>query len=94
MKMRELQPGLGVGAEKFRVVFVFENPKAFDTFMTSGWELGANAMASAKSKSVGAGVAGAITVSDGVIMYQLNEEGFIVGVSITGARYSVDEELN
>ena len=94
MKMVELQPGLGVGAEKFRIVFVFESPEAFSKFVTSGWEVGANAMAAAKAKSVGAGVAGAITLSDGVIMYQLNEEGLIVGVSITGAKYSVDEELN
>jgi lipid-binding SYLF domain-containing protein len=94
MKMEELQPGLGVGAEKFRVVFVFESPEAFKKFVTSGWEVGANAMAAAKEKSMGAGIAGAITLSDGVIMYQLNEEGFIVGVSITGARYYKDKELN
>jgi len=94
MKMVELQPGLGVGAEKFRVVFVFEDPEAFRKFVTSGWEAGVNAMAAAKTTSMGAGVAGALTVSDGVIMYQLNEEGFIVGVSITGAKYYRDDELN
>ena len=94
MKMVELQPGLGVGAEKFRVVFVFETPKAFNTFVTSGWEVGANAMAAAKDKAVGEGVAGALTLSEGVKMYQLNEEGFIIGVSITGAKYYRDEELN
>jgi lipid-binding SYLF domain-containing protein len=94
MKMAELQPGLGVGAEKFRVVFVFKNPEAFNGFVTSGWEFGANAMAAAKEKSMGAGIAGALTVSDGVIMYQLNEDGLIVGVSITGAKYYRDDELN
>jgi lipid-binding SYLF domain-containing protein len=94
MKMAELQPGFGVGAENFRLVFVFLTPEAFNRFVTSGWEVGANAMAAAKDKAVGEGVAGALTLSEGVKMYQLNEEGFIIGVSITGAKYYRDEELN
>jgi hypothetical protein len=32
--------------------------------------------------------------SEGVKMYQLNEVGLIVGVSITGAKYYKDKELN
>ncbi len=94
MKMVEFQPGLGLGAQKFRIVFLFETPQAFNTFVTSGWEAGANVMAAAKTKSMGGGAAGAVTVSEGVKMYQLNDEGAIVGVSITGARYYRDEELN
>jgi lipid-binding SYLF domain-containing protein len=94
MKMTEFQPGLGVGAEKFRLVLILENPKAYNQFVTSGWELGANAMAAAKSGSEGGGAAGAVSFSEGVKMYQLNETGAIVGVSITGAKYSKDEDLN
>jgi lipid-binding SYLF domain-containing protein len=94
MKMAEFQPGLGLGAEKFRVVLVFETPAAFNAFVTSGWEAGANAMAAAKTKTMGGGGAGAVTVSQGVKMYQINEAGLIVGVSITGAKYYKDKELN
>jgi len=94
MKMAEFQPGLGLGAQKFRVVFVFETPAAFNSFVTSGWEAGANAMAAAKSKTMGGGTAGALTVSQGVQMYQINEEGLIVGISLTGAKYYKDKELN
>jgi len=95
MKMLEFQPGLGVGAEKYRLVFIFENPDAFHKFVTSGWELGANAMAAAKDdKGKGGGAAGALTVSDGVKMYQLSDTGVIVGVSITGAKYYKDDDLN
>ena len=94
MKMAEFQPGLGLGAEKFRVVLVFETPAAFNAFVTSGWEAGANAMAAAKTKTMGGGAAGAVTVSDGVKMYQLNEAGLIVGISITGAKYYKDKDLN
>ena len=94
MKMLELQPGLGVGAENYHLVFVFENPDAFNTFVTSGWELGTNAMASAKDGSAGSGDAGAVSFSHGVKLYQLDATGAIVGVSITGAKYYKDDDLN
>ena len=94
MKMAEFQPGLGIGAEKYRVVFVFENPAAFNSFVTSGWEAGANAMAAAKSKTQGGALRGAVSVSEGVYMYQLTVEGLIVGVSLTGAKFYKDKELN
>jgi len=93
MKMMEFQPGLGVGAEKFRVILVFENSAAFNTFVTSGWEAGANAMMAAKSKTDGGAFTGAVSVSEGVHMYQETEEGLIIGVSITGARYYKDTDL-
>jgi lipid-binding SYLF domain-containing protein len=85
---------LGLGADTFRLVFIFETLDAFDNFVTSGWEAGANAMASAKTKTEGGALAGAITVSEGVKMIQLNGEGAIVGVSITAAKYYKDKELN
>jgi len=94
MEMLEFQPGMGFGASKFRVVFVFETAEAFNAFVNSGWEFGANAMAAAKTKTEGGALAGAVTVSKGVKMFQLNEEGAIVGVSLTAAKYYKDKELN
>jgi lipid-binding SYLF domain-containing protein len=94
MKMAEFQPGFGLGADKFRVVFVLENAAAFNSFVTSGWEAGANVMAAAKTKTAGGALAGAVTVSEGVYMYQITEAGAIVGVSLTGAKYYKDKELN
>jgi len=94
MKMIELQPGFGFGAEKFRVVFIFENQEAFNKFVTSGWEFGANAMAAAKSSTQGGGGQMGASVSPGVTMYQLTEKGIIVGISITGAKYYKDDALN
>lgn len=95
MKMVELQPGLGLGGQNFRVVLIFENKDAFSSFLSSGWEFGADAMASAKDdKGEGAGSVGAVILEEGVHIYQLNEEGAIVGVSITGAKYYKDDDLN
>jgi len=36
----------------------------------------------------------AVSVSQGVTMYQITEEGVIVGVSLTGAKFYKDSELN
>jgi hypothetical protein len=47
----------------------------------SDWEAGANATASAKTKTEGGVLAGAVTVSKGVKMFYLNDEGAIVGES-------------
>ncbi|HUL42714.1 MAG TPA: YSC84-related protein [Burkholderiales bacterium] len=95
MKMIELQPGLGFGVSKFRVLFVFQWPQAYDDFVTSGWEFGANAMAAAKTAPESGGAyAGAVSVSPGVFMYQLTEKGVIVGVSLTGAKFYKDSQLN
>lgn len=94
MKMFELQPGLGLGAEKYRVVFVFETPEAFNSFVTSGREIGADAMAAAKNKTKGGALAGAVTLSKDTYMFQVDTEGAIVGVSLTGAKFYKDKELN
>src|SRR5271154_227935 len=37
MKRIELQAGLGFGVKKLRLIFVFDNENAFNTFVTSGW---------------------------------------------------------
>jgi lipid-binding SYLF domain-containing protein len=94
MKMLELQPGLGVGAEKFRTVFIFDSFDILNKFVTSGWEFGANAMAVARTETEGGALAGAVTVSEGVHLYQLDQDGAVVGVSITGAKYYKDSKLN
>ena len=94
MKMFELQPGLGLGASKFKLILVFDTADEFNKFVTSGWEAGANLLAGAKTKTEGGAYAGAVTVSPGVHMYQMTEEGLIVGISITGGKFYPDKELN
>jgi lipid-binding SYLF domain-containing protein len=94
MRMVELQPGYGFGVQRFRLVFVFETPQAFDQFVSSGWEFGANAMASAQTRTQQMGSQLGMSVSPGVLMYQLSDQGAIVGVSLTGAKYYPDPDLN
>jgi lipid-binding SYLF domain-containing protein len=94
MKMIELQAGLGVGVDKFRVIFLFENKQAFDGFVNSGWEFGGQTTAAAKTGDKGGAMGGAVSVSDGVWMYQLTDKGLAADISATGTKYYKDNDLN
>jgi lipid-binding SYLF domain-containing protein len=94
MKMLEVQAGLGMGVEKFRVVFVFDNERAFNTFVDSGWEFGGQSSFAAKAGNQGGAMAGAVAVADGVWMYQLTDTGLAVEISATGTKYYKDDDLN
>jgi lipid-binding SYLF domain-containing protein len=94
MKMLEVQAGLGMGVEKFRVIFVFDNKKALEDFINSGWEFGGQSTAAAKNGDKGGAMAGAVSVSDGVWMYQLTDKGLAADISATGTKYYKDDELN
>ena len=94
MKMIELQAGLGLGVDKFRVVFVFDNQRAFDGFVNSGWEFGGQSTVGAKVGDKGGAMAGAVAVADGVWMYQLTDAGLAAEISATGTKYYKDEDLN
>jgi lipid-binding SYLF domain-containing protein len=94
MKMVEVQAGLGFGIKKFRLVWVFETPTAFDNFVNSGWELGAQATAAAQIGGQGAWAAGAIPISQGVWLYQLTDNGLALELTAKGTKYYKDDELN
>ncbi len=94
MKMFELSPGLGFGAQKFACVFLFDTRSAMDDFVNSGWEFGGNTTAALQSSTQGTGGRLGVDVAPGITMYQLSDEGAIVGVSVTGAKYYKDDELN
>ena len=94
MKMLEVQGGLGMGVDKFRVVFLFDNQRAFDSFVNSGWEFGGQSTAAARAGDKGGSMAGAVAVSDGVWMYQLTDKGLALDISATGTKYYKDEDLN
>jgi lipid-binding SYLF domain-containing protein len=94
MRMAEVQAGMGFGARKFQLVWVFETQGAFDTFVNSGWELGAQATAAAASKGEGAAVEGAVSVSRGVWLYQMTETGVALELMAKGTKYFKDPDLN
>jgi lipid-binding SYLF domain-containing protein len=94
MKMIEVQAGLGMGVDKFRVVFLFDNERVFNDFIDKGWEFGGQSTLAAKTGDQGGAMAGAVAVSDGVWMYQLTDKGLAVEISATGTKYYKDGDLN
>ena len=94
MKMAEVQAGLGFGVKKFQLVWVFENDKALNDFINSGWEFGAQATAAAKAGDKGASFQGAVAVAPGVWLYQLTGDGLAVELTAKGTRYYKDKDLN
>ena len=95
MKMAEVQAGLGFGVKNFRLVWVFEKKSDLDNFVNSGWELGAQSTASAKAAGQGASAfAGAISVTPGVWVYQLTDDGLALELTAKGTKYYKDDTLN
>ena len=94
MKMIEVQAGLGFGIKKFRLVWVFENHKDVDEFINSGWEFGGQTSAAAKLGDKGGAFAGAMSVSPGIWLYQLTDDGLALEFTGNGTKYYKDGDLN
>jgi len=94
MKMAEIQAGLGFGAKKFQVIWVFENEAALNNFINSGWEFGGQATAAAKAGDKGSAYQGAVSVSPGVWLYQLTDKGLALELTAKGTKYYKDSDLN
>lgn len=94
MKMLSGGVGVGLGVKDFRVVFVFENPQALDTFINSGWDADAHAEAMAKSGKKGGAFEGAFSAAPGVWVYQLTEHGLALEATLQGTKYYKYDDLN
>ena len=94
MRMAEVQAGLGFGVKKFQLLWVFETQEAFDKFVNSGWEIGGQATASAKTGAKGAAYQGAVSVSPGVWLYQVTGDSLALELTAKGTKYYKDSDLN
>ncbi|MFC1789296.1 hypothetical protein ACFLZE_05245 [Thermodesulfobacteriota bacterium] len=94
MKMIEGQVGLGLGAKKFRQVWVFKSKKALNGFINSGWEFGGQTTAAAKTGTKGGDIAGAISVNVDILLYQLTDDGLALELTGKGTKYYKDDDLN
>jgi lipid-binding SYLF domain-containing protein len=94
MKMAEVQAGVGFGVKKFHLVWVFDNEQALQKFVNSGWEIGGQATASAKTGDKGAAYQGAVSVSPGVWLYQVSGDSLALELTAKGTKYYKDSDLN
>ncbi len=90
MKMATGGLNLGLGGQKYRVVFLFENKGIFDSFVETGWEAeaGANAVAGR------AGANAEATFRNGLAVYQLTQGGLMLQADISGTKYWKNKKLN
>ena len=94
MRMAEIQAGIGFGIKKFQLVWVFETAQALSNFTNSGWEIGAQATASAKTGDKGASYQGAVSVAPGVWLYQVSGDSLALELTAKVTKYYKDTDLN
>ena len=94
MKMVQVQGGLGFGINQNRLIFVFTNEQALNSFINQGWEFGAQANLSAMASGQGAMFSGAAAGSPGVYLYQLTQTGLAATITAGGTKFFKDGDLN
>jgi lipid-binding SYLF domain-containing protein len=90
MKMGTVGVGLGLGANKYQVVFLFQDEHSFANFVDKGWQADAGA-------SAVAGKAGAEVKTDfvnGLAIYQVTDTGLMAHADIAGTKYWKNKKLN
>lgn len=89
MKMFGAGMASGFGGKFYQQVMLFETKQTFDNFVNKGWEATSDAgvVAGKKSASLDTGYNG------GMAIYQIGEKGLLYGISITGSKYWIDEDL-
>ena len=90
MKMGTVGIGFGLGANKYQVVFLFQDERTFSSFVEKGWQADAGA-------SAVAGKAGAEVKTDfvnGMAIYQITDTGLMAHADIAGTKYWKNKKLN
>lgn len=90
MKMGSGGIGIGLGGQRSRIVFLFEDRSTFEDFVYNGWQgdAAANAVAGTRGEN-------AITsFTQGMVMYQMTESGLMLKADVSGTKYWVDKKLN
>ena len=90
MKVGTVGVGLGLGAQKYQVVFLFQDEQTFTNFVEKGWQADATAQATAGT----AGVGGQTGFVNGIAIYQITDKGLMASADIAGTKYWQNKKLN
>lgn len=94
MRMGEASAGLGVALKDFREVIVFNDQGAFTSFVTEGWNFGAEGGAEAAYQGSGAGSTGEVPLDSAILVYQITESGVALRANMSASKYWIDNDLN
>lgn len=90
MKMGTAGIGLGLGGQKYQVVFFFQNEQTFNRFVEKGWQADASAQAAAGNE--GANVTTGFI--NGIAVWQITDKGLMASADVTGTKYWKNKKLN
>jgi lipid-binding SYLF domain-containing protein len=90
MKMGTAGLNIGLGGQKYQIVFLFQTEKRFKDFVEKGWEADANANAVAGKKGANAEA----TFRNGMAFYQMTGAGLMLQADIAGTKYWKNGKLN
>jgi len=90
MKMGTAGINIGLGGQKYQVVFIFETEERFNTFVNKGWEADASANAVAGPHGANAEA----TFRDGMAFYQITQAGLMLQADIAGTKYWRNKKLD
>ena len=90
MKMGTVGVGLGLGAQKYQVIFLFEDEQTFRNFVDKGWQADATAQATAGTAGAGAQTG----FVNGIAIYQVTDKGLMASADIAGTKYWKNKKLN
>jgi len=81
--------GLGIGAQRYSLVILFENASHLSRFVAGGWDSSATAQAAAGKE----GIAVRSSFIDGIAFFQLTDKGLMAHADVSGTRFWVIDEL-
>ena len=90
MQMGTAGIGIGLGINKYQVVFLFQDSRTFRNFVETGWQ--ADATASAVAGQTGAEAK--TDFSNGLAIYQITDTGLMAHADIAGTKYWKNDKLN
>ena len=90
MSMGTAGLNIGLGGQKYQVVFMFETQDIFNKFVDKGWEADANANAVFWKKGANAEA----TFRNGLAVFQLTGTGLMLQADIAGTKYWKNKKLN
>lgn len=90
MKMGTAGVGFGLGANKYQIVFIFQDSQTFENFVDKGWQADAGATASAGTDAAEVKTG----FVNGIAIYQMTEKGLMALADIAGTKYWKNDKLN
>ena len=90
MKMGTAGVGVGLGINKYDVIFLIQDAQTFNTFVNNGWQADAGATAAAGKAAADVKT----NFVNGLAIYQITDKGLMANADIAGTKYWKNDKLN